>query len=247
MLDAALVAALMRDKDIRSCVESSGEDTPSAYVARDFTFQSLTLYSGERLVVVVGKSDCGWQGQGARVLIYERTQSGYRLVLSDFSLPEQTEATRDGTLHLAGHESVNTIAETTYKWNGTKYVFLPSSSSIYCVGPDHDNERPYELPIRFANGTSSTVLRGTAYENCGQDYSFVARAGQKVTIERLTPQPRDLRIPILLYFGDDHVASVGDSWSGTLAHSGTYVLSVYGTEQRGEMDLQPYAIRLTIR
>jgi hypothetical protein len=182
------------------------------------------------------------------VLIYQRTQSGYRLVFSDFSLPERVTAKPDGTLYLAGHETVNTIVQATYVWNGVTYVFAPDRSSVYCVGPERDNERPYELPIRFAPGASSSILRGTAYENCGQNYSFVARAGQRVTIERLTPQPRNLRIPIFLDFGAHAIANMsGQAWSGTLTRSGKYVLSVFGSGQRGEIDVQPFAIRLTIR
>jgi hypothetical protein len=246
--DAALVAALMRDKDFRTCVESLAEGSPSAYVGKDFNFQSLTLYSGARLVIVVGRNGCGWQGQAARVLIYRRAQSGYRLVLSDVSLPEHVAAKPDGTVYLAEHETVNTIVQATYVWNGTKYAFSPDRSSIDCIGPERDSERPYEVPIHFARGTSSTVLRGTAYENCGQNYSFVARAGQRVAIERLSPQPHNLRIPVLLNFGKDEIANVsGDAWSGTLTRSGKYLLSVFGIEQRGDTDLQPFEIRLTIR
>lgn len=245
--DAALVAALMRDKDFRSCVNSE-RGAAAASAVQDFDFRRLTLYSGVPLVIAVGRSDCGWQGQAARVLAYERTPSGYRLVLKDFSLPDKVVAKPDGTLSLAAHETVNTIVESTFVWTGTKYAFAPDRSSIYCVGPERDNRRPYELKIRFAAGTSSTVLRGTAFENCGQTYSFIARAGQRMTIERLTPQPRDLQIPIVLDFDGANVAYVnGDRWSGTLKRSGKYVLDVFGTDQRGDIDLQPFAIRLTIR
>lgn len=237
----------MRDRDLRSCVESSGRGTPSPYVAKDFNFRSLVLHSGERLVTAVGKDECGWQGQAARVLIYERTQTGYTLVFSGFSLPERAAAKADGTLYLAAHETVNTIVQSAFVWDGAKYVFSPDHSSIYCVGPERDNKRPYELPIHFSPGASSTVLRRTAYENCGQSYSFVARAGQQLTIERLLPRPRNLRIPISLEFGEDGVAYLkGDAWSGRLTRSGKYLLSVFGTDQRGEIDLQPFAVRLTI-
>ncbi|MBV8344495.1 MAG: hypothetical protein JO190_05810 [Candidatus Eremiobacteraeota bacterium] len=246
--DAALVAALLRDGSFRSCIERSGEEISSAYVAGDFHFRSLTLASGPRLVIAVGKDGCGWQGQAARVLIYERAQGGYRLVLSSVSLPERVAATPDGTLNLAAHETANAIVQATYVWNGARYAFSPEHSSIYCVGPQRDNERPYDLPIHFARGTSSIVLRGTAFENCGQDYSFVARAGQRVTIERLTPEPPGLRIPIFLDFRDDSIADVsGLRWSGTLRRSGRYTLNVFGTDQRGDVGLQPFTIRLTIR
>jgi len=220
----------MGEKDFRSCVERS-DGTPITHVANDFNFQSLLLYSGARLAIAVGKNDCGWQGQAARVLIYERTQSRYRLVLSGFSLPERVDARPDGTLYLAAHETVNTIIQATFVWNGTKYALSPERSSIYCVGPERDNERPYELPIHFLPGNS-----------------FVARAGQRVTIERLTPPTAQLRIPISLDFGKDSIAFLnGDAWSGTLSRSGKYLLSIFGTDQRGEIDLQPFAIRLTIR
>lgn len=247
ILDAALASALMRDEDLRSCVAAQGLPA-SAALAADFDFWRLTLHSGQRLVIAVGTTDCGWQGQAARVLAYERTPAGYRQVLSEVSLPERVQANRDGTIRLAAHETMNTIVESTFVWTGTGYAFAPERSSIYCVGPERDNERPYELPIRFAAQTSSTILRGTAFENCGQTYSFVARAGQRVTIERLTSQPRDLRIPIFLDFGGHSVAYVtGDRWSGTLKRSGKYVLDVFGTDQRGDVSLQPFAIRLTIR
>lgn len=245
--DAALVAALMSDKAFRSCVASAGQGAPSASVAKDFDFRALTLHSGAPMVVAVGRDVCGWQGQAARVLIYERTPAGYKLVLDEFSLPEQVSANADGTVGLAAHETMNTILQSTYVWNGTKFAFSPERSSVYCVGPDRDNERPYELPIHFPRGASSMVLRGTASDNCGQRYSFIARAGQRVKVERLTPQPANLRIPVFLDFGNDEVAEMsGDAWSGTLTRSGKYVLDVFGSDQRGDIGLQPYALRLTI-
>jgi hypothetical protein len=248
--DAALVAAMMaHDKDLRSCVQDSDRGSPAAVIAKDFDFQSLRLNSGERLTIALGKNMCGWQGQAARVRVFQNTSSGYRFAFSGFSLPEQFAAKPNGMLYTAAHETFNTIDQSTWFWNGSTYVFSPERSTVYCVGPERDNERPYELPVRFHTGESSTVLHGTAYQNCGQDYSFVARAGQRITVERLTPQPKNLRISIFLNFGDDDVADVdGASWTGTLAHTGKYVLSVSGTDPRGEtQDLQPFAIRLTIR
>jgi hypothetical protein len=245
--DAALIAALMRDKEFRRCLTAAQQATASAYVTEDFNFRQLSLYSGERMVIAVGKNECGWQGQAARVLVFERTPSGYRVVLNDFSLPEHVVAEPHGTLQLAAHETTNTILQSTFVWNGSSYAFSPGRSSIYCVGPERENVRPYELPIRFAPGAASTILRGTAFQNCGQNYSFVGYARQRVTIERLTPQPRDLRIPIVLDFGRDGIAYInGDVWSGTLAQSGTYRLSVFGTDQRDDVGLRAFAIRLTI-
>jgi hypothetical protein len=73
-------------------------------------------------------------------------------------------------------------------------------------------------------------------------------ASRRAPRTRFCAQPRNLRIPIVLDFGNDAIAYLnGQTWSSTLTRSGTYVLSVFGTEQHGEIDVQPFAMRLTIR
>ena len=43
--------------------------------------------------------------------------------------------------------------------------------------------KPYEVPVRFARGASSTTLSGSVAYNFGDEYIFEARAGQRAMIE----------------------------------------------------------------
>jgi hypothetical protein len=234
---------MMRDSAVRACVADSGRSA-AAYLADAFVRKDVRLHTGQRIVVMIGNDGCMSRGQSMRLLVYRMTAEGYREVFDAVSMPEQVTANRDGTLLLATHETIDTIFEAVYVWNGTTYAFSAGRSHIYDV--PLETERPYEMPVRFKAGSSSTVLDGSSTTNFGQTYTFLARAGQHLTIEILNPQKQ---LPaVFLSLGDRRIAELdGGRWSGTLPSSGTYTLDVFGPEGAPEDVLRRYAIRLTIR
>jgi len=238
---AALLAVLMRDKELRRCVNDMGE-APAAYIQRTWDFHRVTLRSGERMIVAIAKSGCLVSINSA-VRVYRETGGAYRLVLSDNAMPETVDAARDGTISFAAHDTIDTIVEPVYVWNGNSYALAPERSHVYDVSVEA--RRPYQIAVRFAAGTSSIVLRGTYSENFGNTYVFAAKAGQRAIVEVLET---DKRPPgVALRFGERSVADVSGRWSGTLPFSGTYALDVFGFDLPSHETLVPYAIRLTIR
>lgn len=233
---------MMKDPGVRSCVADSGHSAP-AYVAASFVRKDVTLRTGERIVIMIGNSGCMARGQSVRVLAYLQTATAYRMVYDGVAMPEHVEVNSDGTLLLPAHETIDTIFEPVYVWNGTTYAFAPSRSHVYDVPLGTD--RPYQLPVRFAPGETATVLRGSSADNFGQTYAFSARAGQRISIEILDPQQRPPAV--FLSLGDRNIAEVGGrTWSGGLPSSGTYTLDVFGPEGAREDVLRSYAIRLEI-
>lgn len=236
-----VLAALSQDKEVVGCA-NEGAQPAKAYAARAFALHDVRLNGGERMTVAVATDFCLMRGQSTRILIFERTERGYRLVLDDVTMPDESVVSPDGTVTLPTHDTVVTIFEATYVWNGSAYAFSPLRSHMYDI--ELAERRPYEVPVRFASGTNETTLSGTVAYNFGQDYVFWARAGQRITLELAT---RAKNAPaVLLYIGDHEVADLirTNQWSGLLRKTGTYQLIVYG---RAESGVFPYSIRLEIR
>lgn len=238
-----LVAAMMHDKQFAACVNEAGT-TAQAYFAQAFKLRNVTLRSGGRMTVAVATTACMSLGQSSRIMIFERTTSGYRRVLDDVTLPEAADVSEDGTVVLPTHETIVTIFEAAYVWNGKTYVFSGSRSHVYDV--PLEERRPYQVTVRFAPGAFATTFSGSAALNFGEEYVFRARAGQRVTVE-LT-KLRGRRPAILLSYGERHLAWVDSNrWSGTLPQTGTYDLTVFGSGEREATEVSTYAIRLAIR
>lgn len=242
IIDAALVAALMQDKELRQCVADMGAE-PAAYIASSWEFRRLTLRSGERMTVAIAKTGC-LVSQNSAVRVYRKIDGHYHLVFSDNAMPETVDASSDGTISLAAHDTIDTIVEPVYAWNGKTYAFAPEQSHVFDISVEQ--RRPYQSPIHFAAGTSSAEVRGTFSENFGNTYVFIAKAGQRATIELL--EHRGLAPGVSLSFGNHTVADLdGSRWSGALPFSGTYSLDVFGFDLPDHSTLLPYALRLTIR
>ncbi|HVR46880.1 MAG TPA: hypothetical protein VMT95_09655 [Candidatus Binatia bacterium] len=237
----------MSDKAIAACASESGR-TPQAYVAQAFQLRHLTLRGGEYMTVAVAIDPCLALGQSTRVAIYERIGSGYRRVLDAPTLPAFAQVSADGTATMPTHDSVELILESTYVWNGTKYVFSAARSHLYDVALGE--RRPYEVPVRFAPGTSTTTLSGTVAYHFGDEYVLRARAGQRISI-RLQSGARPPHTGASLYYDDDASSlaqlSGVTAWSGTLPKTGTYRLFVSGTNEHDEYRRSRYEIRLAIR
>jgi hypothetical protein len=241
----ALVAALVRDGGVRACANESGKPA-DAYLAGAFDFRRVTLRSGEAMTVAVATDPCLARGQSTRIMIFERTDVGYRRVLNDVTLPAFAQVRSDGTVILPTHESMDVMFEATYVWNGTAYVFSPLRSHLYDVGLSE--RRPYEVQLQFGPGSQSKILAGTVALNFGNDYVFDAKAGQRIAIELLRhtgPPPM-----IALYFEDEvsSVAELADSslWQGRALKTGLYRLLISGTGESDETRRDSYALRLSI-
>lgn len=239
--DAALVTALMQAKELRRCIADMGA-APAAYIASSWDFRRLTLRSGERMVVAIAKTGC-LVSQNSAVRVYENIDGHYHLVFSDNAIPETVDATNEGTISFAAHDTIDTVAEPVYVWDGKAYVFAPEQSYVYDVSVEQ--RRAYQIPVRFALGASSAELYGTFSENFGNTYVFIAKVGQRATIELLEHG----HLPgVALRFGNHSVAQFdGKRWSGVLPFSGTYAIDVFGFDLSDHDALLPYTIRLTIR
>lgn len=241
----ALAATMLRDRDVARCARESGK-TPQAYLAAAFPLRALTLHSGERMIVAVATDDCLAFGAAVKIEILERVAGGYRLVLDDVTLAAFAKVKPDGTALLPTHETMETILESVYVWNGQSYIFSPARSHVYDVG--RQQRRPYEIPVRFPPGTFETTLRGTIAYNVSDRYAIWARAGQVITIEitrRTDPAP------FIGIWYDEDLEPLKDGiiarWSRKLRKTGSYLLFVSGSDERNPDRVSPYALRLVIR
>ncbi len=238
-----LVAAMMGDEQLASCVRDSGRPA-RAYVASAFDVRRVVLRGGEQMTVLSATDDCMFRGQSARIAIFERSARGYRRVLDDFTIPGLAAVGSDGSAVLPTHDSIDTIVESAYLWNGDRYVFSSAASHVYDV--PLGQRRPYEIAVRFAAGSSGTTLTGTVARNFGDRYVFRARSGQTIVLRRAGSEP--CRADVAVFFGDVEIALLADRpWRGTLAHTGTYDLIVDGSGACEENAPSSYALSLTIR
>jgi hypothetical protein len=237
------VTALARDGTVAACAREAGVST-QAYVRHAFTLRHVRLRGGERMTVVEGTDGCLALGQSNRIVIFERRTGGYRRVLSAMTMAGNAQVRGDGTVVLPTHETIATIFESAYVWNGRAYEFSAPRSTIYDV--PLEARRPYQTVVRFAAGAFATTLTGTVAEDFGDEYVFDARAGQRITITvRAHGGPRPATV---LQTGDRTIAILaGNRWSGKLARSGSYQLSLFGSGDADPALLSPYTLRLEIR
>lgn len=243
---AALVTALMRDVQLQGCVSDSGLQ-PAAYIAKNFKVQPFTLRTGERMTLTVPTTGCMSRGQSMRVFIYHETPNGYKQVLDagTFLDAAYLQGSDDGEIELPEHDTMSTIFEGTYVWNGDVYAFAPTKSHMFDL--PLQVRRPLQIPIEFAPGTSSIVLSGTTAPEFGQDYRFTARAGQHVTIDLIDYRGKEPAV--FLNRGDTGEKTIDmddPHWSGVVPVTGPYVLSIFGSGD-AKQKLEPYTVRLTIR
>jgi hypothetical protein len=250
-LAASLVSALTGAAGIADCAKESGESA-AAFVRHNFDTRAITLYDQTHVTVAVSHSECLAHNAVNRVLVFARTPGGsYRLVLDDYGFTDNVEASIDGTVTLASHETVEIIDEATYVWNGTKYVISPERSHRYDVAIEED--RPYVTRVTFAPGASSATLAGTIAGGFGDDYEFDALAGQRVTLQILMGSSKDLRFDVY----QDRPGNQGmrnlttldasRTWNAILPTGGTWKVSVYGVSSMDHTTKVPYSLLLTIR
>lgn len=245
VVTAALAAAMMRDVHLQGCVRDAGVP-PATYIGQSFTLSEFTLRTGERMTMAIAHVWCMEQGQTPRALVYLKTPHGYRQVLDNFSVQDDVKPQADGTLVLLTQgDSIETVMESAFVWDGDSYQFSKTRSTVWHM--HLEVRKPFDIPIAFAPGTDSTVLRGTFAGHFGQLYTFDARAGQRVEIEFLNGSSPHAGAD--LNYGDDkdEVVYTGKPWSGTLPYTGEYLFLVTGNYRSNPDKLEPYAVRLSIR
>lgn len=241
---AGLATAMGREARVVECAKDA--KTPlREWISHAFTLRQVTLRSGEAMTAAIGNEGCMAVGQSATVFIYERTSHGYRKVLDSVALSDFVEISNDGTAVLPTHQTMQTIFESTYVWNGGAYVFSALRSHLYDVSLGE--RRPYEVRLHFAPGNSATTVSGHVALNFGQTYTFNARAGQRLTLDVLKFKGR--RPTIALYYGEDKMLGASDArkWSGKLSQTGVYALVVLPYNESDESRVSTYSIRVTIR
>lgn len=131
-----------------------------------------------------GKVNCPWYvlrlDRGAPRVLLETI--AYQIVPFGLAgpLPQLRENASDSAL------SRN---ETTDLYRGDRYV----TTSTVRVRNDNGARKPLEIPVRFAPGTSSRVLRGRASLGWGDLYTFAAKHGQRVSVANVRS-----RAPLML-------------------------------------------------
>jgi hypothetical protein len=244
MIPEELAAAILHEPHVGVCAKQSGASA-DAYVARAFQRRDMTIRDGSRMTILVATDPCLTLGPSTRIVIFKRGPSEYNRVLDAVTLPGLFQVSKDGSVMLPTHESMETIFEAEYVWNGNAYIFSPNRSHIYDV--PLGVRRPYRVPVRFPAGASSTMLAGSVALNFGQGYVFEARAGQSVTIDLTRFSGR--RPNLSLWLGEKELPlnDVGRDRSSTkLPKSGLYELIVFATSESDATRVSTYAIRLSI-
>ncbi len=137
-------------------------------------------------------------------------------------------------LHESAHDSALVSIATTDAYRHGKYVAVDTQR----VRGDTGESKPDTIPLRFAPGTSSAVIRGRVSAGWYDQYTFAAAAGQRFTVSgpaaltySLTPEASDKPIDLLA------------GQAVTLPNSGRYRLTIDGADQAE----QPYRATITIR
>ncbi len=200
------------------------------------------------MIVAISNDACLALGQSSRVLIFQRLPGSGRLreVLNATSLPSAVTVNEDGSVILPSHETMETIFEAAYVWNGTRYVDSAQRSTIYDVVLDA--RRPYETPVHFAPGRYGTTLHGTVATNFGDRYVFQAHKGQRLTL-RLLAWTGSAPWIVLAHGATLLVLkNAGDRvWTGILPETGSYSADLSGRAGADATALSRYRINLEIR
>jgi hypothetical protein len=242
-----VAAALLREAPVASCARESGRSSLD-YLRHAFEVRIVHLRSGERMVVAVSNDGCLALGQSSRVLIFQRVPGSGRLreVLNGTSLPSAVTVNEDGSVILPTHETMETIFEAAYVWNGTRYADSAQRSTIYDVALGA--RRPYETPVRFAPGRFSTTLGGTVATNFGDRYVFQARKGQRLTLRLLSLTGSAPWVVVAHGATLLVLQNAGDRfWTGMLPETGAYSVDLSGRAGADATTLSRYRISLEIR
>ena len=234
-----LAAAIIKDFDLGQCSPPPVDAAERvAYIRKVFDVSSVTLESGEHMIVVAGASPCLGASPNGEVIVYERTGDLYAKVLRTGGY--SFKLLPDGTASVSASDSAVVEDRVTYRWNGKTYL-IDRSDIVYKV---NGVSKPDSRTVRFAPGTSSVTVTGNQVALGFEDtFDLDAAAGQTL---RITVVKRDA------HFGQVNVYGAADNTLGTLQGSGLsvklpetgrYHIVVGGADET----FSKYALRIAIR
>ncbi|MBV8601797.1 MAG: hypothetical protein JO359_09580 [Candidatus Eremiobacteraeota bacterium] len=213
--DQALRAVARDDADVAACLKKD----PKA-LREGVSVKSISEL--RRLALVEIQAPCVCGAQNCPFWVYRVDGTDARQALASFAIAVTTEPRGSGwpDVIATAHSSALITAGTRYAGQDGKYVPIAS----WRVRND-TNARKSDIPVRFVPGVSSAKLAGTISLDWGDVYTFVAQAGQQLTITGATPSGLAL---FLTQNADDGAASVTvvSGKSLALPVSGSYRLSV---------------------
>lgn len=202
------------------------------------TFQRLGSIGGDEVALasVDDSCICGAQNCPYYVVRFGRPA---KLLYATFGI---SAGTKPGSplpaLVFTAHDSALVVDVTTAVWRNGAY----RDARTERVRGDTGAEKPDGVPIRFAAGASSTVLRGSASSGWYDSYAFSGAKGQRLT---LSVVQAGAPVHVLVYPADDAgaVAEVTPGRPYALPKTGSYRLQI---ELDTDAD-KAYAVRFAIR
>jgi hypothetical protein len=237
---ATTVTLDARHAALRALIASAGDGCDAAHLTSAIagaTFQRLGTIEGDEVALASVEDPCLCGAQNCPYYVV-RFGAVPKLLYATSGI---SAATKSGIplpmLVVTAHDSALVMDVTTVAWRSGGYRQIASAR----VRGDTGAEKSDDLPIRFARGASSTVLRGSASEGWYDSYAFDATKGRHVLISGVHAGS-PVRITVLTADGTTF-AQVTPGRPYRLPASGAYHVQV---EPDAEHDV-PYSLTFAIR
>ena len=146
------------------------------------------------------------------------------------------------SLRVIAHDSNDTSYISRYQWRNGEYDRVEYLRERLDTG----ETRPASVPVIFARGTSSAVVKGSVTHYWSATFDIVARSGQQLVVSNVrSADPLQIMLD-----GPDGLPVAANVAAGTayaLSDSGTYQLSVYLDTTSGPDRDRPFELTVTIR
>lgn len=123
-------------------------------------------------------------------------------------------------------------------------AWLACAAFLLCCAAQNASAQRQPVPVRFENGRTTAMLKGSADNANGVTYIFAAKKGQTMTVH-LTSPSRLAIFSVTEPGGALRGALEVTDWTGELPSTGTYLLAVWNKRKRARPI--PYTLELTIR
>jgi hypothetical protein len=199
--------------------------------------KTLGYVSNSRVILAFasGSCICGNVNCPFVVLRLDGARSSVLLDTYAYALTPSGKEVPLPNLHETAHDSALVSIATTDAYRNGKYVSIDTQR----VRGDTGESKPGSVPVRFAPGASSAVLRGRVSEGWYDQYTFAAAAGQRVTVSG----PAALTYSLSAEASDKPIADLLSGQPVTLPKGARYRLLVNSDDQTE----RSYQATITIR